>query len=505
MSPKKISYLPPKAVIVLILIYITLALSIQSEEKKESKLRFVSIKPHINTKGSEFSPTVNATGEIMIFNKKAMGQRYSDLYISIKKDGQWQIARPMTALNSNYSDEAPYLSADGNTLFFSSDRDGSLEMPKNSKGQIKVSYDLYWSKKTGSGWSKPTKVPGQVNSIHHERSPSYDSKRKMLFYSRWPFGDFTKAEIMSAKWNKNKFEAPIKLPKLINAGFMEAGFAPAGNSRGYYFASKRPGGLGGWDIYYTAWKNQQYQPPVNMGPRINSAENDIYLLSRANSVYLCSNRKGSAGQYDIFSTDLEKIIKFRIVNQKTGDPVFLPARISDSRKTKLIHSDKQGKLEASLWKTNDKKIQINIREKGFLPYQKKFDIQNNSIHLIKLVPIEKDKTFIVRNIHFDYNSAKIKTESYSVLNDLVAYLKKNPDLNLEIIGHTDRHASKKYNLRLSLDRANKVRDYFSQKGLDIKRFPIKGAGFENPLNSALTDEADTQNRRTEFRILNSNK
>lgn len=484
-------------------VYLFFSLTLFAQAKSTNKLEFHNIQPHINTEGSEFSPTISSDGKTMIFNKKSQRNKYSNLFSSSFVNGQWQKATPMYTLNSKYSDEAPFLSADGKVLFFSSDRDGSMTMPKNMKGQIKVSYDLYWSHKTTTGWSSPKKLPGYVNSMHHERSPSYDNKRNMLFFSRWPFGNIKKSKIMASRWINNSFEKPVALPQSINSGNMEAGFMPAGNGKGYYFASKRAGGMGGWDIYYTAWNSKGYKAPVNMGPQVNSIRNEIYLISRSNTVLLCSNRKESLGKYDIFSTHLPINVTFKIINKQTNKPIPALAKITYNKEQNKFQSTINGIFSVAITNPNEKKLQVQILEKGYLPFRGTYYPSSKDIQLLKLSPIEKNKSFTLNNIHFDYNSDVIKPESFAILTQLSKYLEKNINLKLEIIGHTDRHASKKYNNILSLNRAKSVKRYLVKSGLLSSRFSVKGAGFSRPVSTDQSKKADKTNRRTEFKILNT--
>ncbi|MCB1175722.1 MAG: PD40 domain-containing protein, partial [Leptospiraceae bacterium] len=257
----------------------------RAKEETGDSIRLEALPEPLNSAAAEFSPSFSQDGFTLYFNRKPPGSQYSDLYSSTLVDGEWQLPRPVQSLNSPYSDEAPFLSADEQVLFFASDRDGSLEMPANEQGQIRVSYDLYWSHKQNGSWSAPVKIPGFVNSIHHERSPAFDQQRQVLFFTRWPFGDFKKAVIMESRLVNGVFQKPTALPASINSGNQEAGFAPADNGRGYYFASRRPGGLGGWDVWFTGWKNGGYTKPVSMGPEINTAANDIFLTVRHLNVY----------------------------------------------------------------------------------------------------------------------------------------------------------------------------------------------------------------------------
>lgn len=99
---------------------------------------------------------------------------------------------------------------------------------------------------------------------------------------------------------------------------------------------------------------------------------------------------------------------------------------------------------------------------------------------------------------FDFNSADVKSEAYPMLNEAVLIMKKNPDLNVEIDGHTDNVGPSAYNMTLSEKRAEAIKDYLVTRGVDSERLTTKGFGFTKPAASNDTKEGRAKNRRVEF-------
>jgi len=99
---------------------------------------------------------------------------------------------------------------------------------------------------------------------------------------------------------------------------------------------------------------------------------------------------------------------------------------------------------------------------------------------------------------FDINSAEVKSEAYPMLTEAVLIMKKNPDLNVEIDGHTDNTGAAAYNMTLSEKRAEAVKDHLVTRGVDPKRLSTKGFGFTKPAASNDTKEGRAKNRRVEF-------
>jgi len=101
-------------------------------------------------------------------------------------------------------------------------------------------------------------------------------------------------------------------------------------------------------------------------------------------------------------------------------------------------------------------------------------------------------------VMYDINSAEIKSEAYPMLDEAVSILKKNPEIKVEIDGHTDNTGSAAYNMNLSERRAKAVMKYFVDKGVEAERLSTKGFGFTKPAASNKTKEGRAKNRRVEL-------
>lgn len=370
----------------------------------------------VNSSYNDFAPTLSPDGSYMIFNSNR-GGRYQDLYITHLRDGKWSEPEPLAEVNSPYNDETPFLSQDGNTLIFSSDRDGSVEMPRNEKNQVRVSFDLYKSSRVNGAWTRPVPLAGDINTEHHEKSPSLSADGKTLYFNMWPFGDINRSILVQAELRDGKFVNRRLLPAPFNQGYREFSLIPAEDLGGFFFSSNRPENIGALNLYFVSYAGGKFGKPENLGAKINSAKADLYLSRVDQRYYISSTREG--GNFDIYSS-----------------VVFTPGA-----------------------------------------------------------------GFQTRAIHFDYDKAVIKQESSAYLKALSGYLKDNPKIKLEIIGHTDLHGTADYNRQLSLRRAQAVKDYLVRQDLESKRFTVSGAGASRPVKEATGPGIDELNRRTEFKII----
>ena len=128
-------------------------------------------------------------------------------------------------------------------------------------------------------------------------------------------------------------------------------------------------------------------------------------------------------------------------------------------------------------------------------------VENNGCPEIKKEIIEKINKAAGR-IQFSSSKAKLLPSSYKVLDEVVKVLNESPDLNVIIEGHTSADGSLEYNMQLSQDRANTVKDYLLSKGIPESRLIAKGFGPTQPLNDGKTSKERSLNRRVEMKLSN---
>jgi outer membrane protein OmpA-like peptidoglycan-associated protein len=110
----------------------------------------------------------------------------------------------------------------------------------------------------------------------------------------------------------------------------------------------------------------------------------------------------------------------------------------------------------------------------------------------------------LRNIYFDFDKATFKQESYTELNKLERMMIQNPAMKVEIAGHTDDIGTMAYNMTLSQRRAEAVKNFLTQKGIDPRRIEAKGYGKTRPLASNDDEEEGRElNRRVEFKVISN--
>ncbi len=120
-------------------------------------------------------------------------------------------------------------------------------------------------------------------------------------------------------------------------------------------------------------------------------------------------------------------------------------------------------------------------------------------------PIKKGTVMVLENVEFEFNSANLRPGVVPSLEMAYQTMVDNPNMVVEISGHTDNVGSRKYNANLSAQRAESVKQYLVQKGVDPARIQTKGYGFDRPIASNKTEEGRAKNRRIEFKVLRNDQ
>jgi outer membrane protein OmpA-like peptidoglycan-associated protein len=404
------------------------------------------------------------------------------------------------------------LSPDGRLLFFTA----------CGRNDGRGSCDVYYSMKMENYWSRPVNAGSVVNSSFWEAQPSVSSDNKKLFFaSNRPGGvggmDIWSSEIAVIKDGKLFFKTPKNLGRGVNS--RENDFSPFIHADGstLYFSSEGRSGMGGSDLFLSKLKDTIWTEAVNLGSPINTRFNEdgLVVSPTSNVAIFSSNREGSiAGTKDLYQLKLpseflpEKVgyIKGYVFISETDSIIQAPIELTqlESNETRNIISDRDEGYITTL--VAGKTYALNVSIEGYLFYSRHFNLKENLGFKqaervdIYLEPIKTGKIFVLSNIFFDFDSDQLKEESDAELIQLTDFLRKNPQLNIEISGHTDNVGGSDYNLKLSESRAKAIFNYLKQY-IRPDRMIYKGYGSEMPVASNESEHGRALNRRSEIKIL----
>ncbi len=171
-----------------------------------------------------------------------------------------------------------------------------------------------------------------------------------------------------------------------------------------------------------------------------------------------------------------------------------------------VHTDSVGKFTLRLPQGNSYVIFAHIYGQR-IKFPNILTIQNygTDIELEMDLQVVMDTIYkeilVLPDIHFEFDKAIIKPESYPILDSIARWLLSNPSMIVEIAGHTDNIGSAEYNLKLSQRRAEAVRQYLINKGVPPERIYARGYGETQPIADNSTEEGRAKNRRVELRII----
>ncbi len=481
----------------------------------------------INGKGDEFYPTITADGSRMVFSIRPLNKDSSDIYMSIYKNGAWSLPQPLTELNTSFDEQTPYISSDGKTIIFSSNREGSIRPPKESGKVYYYTNDLYISKLEDGRWSEPEHIEGDVNTAENERAPSLSRDGKILYFSRYSGNNIEKSKIFLAKLSGDEAVDVEPLPEPINSGYSDFALMESNNKPGFFFSSSRPGGHGLWDIYFVSFIDGKFGTPINLGAPVNSDSNDLTITEIGRVVFFCSDRIGGNGNTDIYTVTLSpKIFRipdtgfiFSVRDQESKAPIsvnFSIAVQTPSKDEKMAvkriekKSNAAGMLELKV-PAEAKGIVLDANDEQYEPFRKSYipspgEMKKEIIILRKYkledVPIEKaQKKITFRTIYFNFASSEIPMKEMPHLFKIVRMLRGNSSLCLKITGHTDSRGTESANLKLGLRRAREIKRVLINFGLSRFRYKLISKGESVPSEEYLTTGRHRYNRRVEFDII----
>ncbi len=270
------------------------------------------------------------------------------LNVNVKKAGD--------AINSEFEEKTPSVTADGTRLIFTSDRPllvGDMKAPKDTKdpgAQYDNVYMCNWDS-SKNDWGVAYPIDNVNEAYAHTSCTSISPDGNYIFlYKNDLHGPSVGGDIYYSKLSKTgKYGVPVTVGKPVNTSYYEDGacLSPDGNT--LYFVSERPGGYGGGDIYKSdkLGKNK-WAEPVNLGPVVNSIwdEGAPFMAADGRTLFFSSDGHNTMGGYDIFKTSMSDSGQWSVpanlgypINTVDNEKGFT---ISADTRTAYISSDRKG-------------------------------------------------------------------------------------------------------------------------------------------------------------------
>jgi len=408
----------------------------------------------MNEYGADVNLNMSHDGEILILSINRSGTfGDNDLYVSFKiSENKWSAPRNMGPdINTKYREVTPFISQDLKTLYFASNRPGGLG-----------GMDIYVSKRldpTWKKWTKPELLESPINSAFNDAQPFLCEKTGFLYFSSVREGD---SNIYRAKeqdimdritWDEVYLDPPVVETAQTMAPPVQEPTAPAINP-----ADKTP-----------------KPPTVEKKPEEKQLETFTIHCSLVNS------RTGRLVEGDVsfgLASDDKPASRVRA---KKGEVSFNIMAGSLVR----IAPEIAGYIVQEKYVHPSKQLEKGINEQSFIFY---------------VDPLEENTILTLNPIYFERSTATVVPASFSELDKLARTLKKHPNVKILIGGHTDHVGKIDELIQLSQERADAIRDYLVENGIDSSRIKTKGYGPTQPIIKGNDETSRSKNRRVEILI-----
>ncbi len=476
----------------------------------------------VNTIYNDYFPALSADGNTLVYtielpqtsNNPLLPVSQEDIFITKRKNNEndWQQATSIGSNINTFNNEgAPFLSADGKILLFT-----SCTCPD---GLIRCC-DIYYSYLYNGGFGNARALPQPINTNYWESQPSFSADNKVLYFvSNRPGGYGGKDIWYSELLGDGKWSEPKNAGENVNTKKDESSPFIHADKHTLYFASDGHIGMGGQDLFVSHLQEDgSWGKAQNLGYPINTKNNETRLaVSVFGNTAIISSDREENHKLDLYEIELPQSIQPKrtllvqgfVKDNITQKPIKANYEVINLESKAKIQEGKTDVdyINLMLYLPEGNNYALNVESEGYLMNSMNFSLKNipdtvtTKYIEIGMNPIQKGNIITLENIFFDFDKANLKPESYYELNKLLEFMQNNPSIKIEIGGHTDNKGSAAYNMTLSQRRAESIVNYLVSKKIDSNRLKAKGYGSTQPRVNNDTEENMAKNRRTEIKLI----
>lgn len=450
---------------------------------------------------------------------------FTNLYAStVKSDGTFEMPEKFSGtIDSRFHEATPAFAKDGKTMYFT--RNNYNDGKKRKSSEKKILLKLYKAVLENGKWTNVTELPFNSNE-YSTAHPALSPDDKTLYFVSDRPGTLGQSDIYKISINADgTFGNPENLGKTINTEGKET-YPFVSDEKELYFSSDGHPGLGGLDIFKSRIEDGSFSKPLNVGEPINGRKDDFAFMidTKSQAGFFSSNREGGMGYDDIYrfkenkKLECEQFLTGKITDQQSGtglENVKVSLLDKDFKLLETRYTDTEGNYSFKV--ECDKKYTVRIEKKGYLTDEKSSTISKDSGTTVlditqqkRLSEIGKDgniaAVFGIREIHFDFDSSNIREDAAIDLQKIIEVMREYPGMAVAIRSYTDSRGNDEYNQLLSEKRAQATKHYMISQGINSSRLSAQGYGetqLKNKCDNGVkcTDKEHQENRRSEFIVL----
>jgi len=497
----------------------------------------------VNSDADDFGPAYYKNNIVFASTKevpKMIARKYNwtnkpfwDLYISEVENGQLKKAKNFSKkINSKLHDGPASFSNNGTFMAFT--RNKINDKSDDNMVELLILFSTYADEK----WSEP--IPFALNSKEYQVAhPSLSADGNTMYFASNMPGGFGGSDIYRVtRFAGGTWGSAENMGNTINTEGDEMFPFLENDNQILFFTSNGRFGLGGLDIFYCSVNGSETGSVKNAGAPLNTQYDDFSVIinNALTHGYFASNRPDGSGGDDIYGVDILKSLKIDkriegIAQDKDGKPIsetFVllldnQSYVIDSVTTKndgafsfFVDSDNYFKLIGKKEEYLEGQIITNTLGKEIIVKADITLLKEEIVVVLKeeIVPViikEKVKVKIenLNPIYFDLDKSDIRPDAEIELKKIIKIMNDNPDMVVELSSFTDSRATMEYNQILSDNRAKATLKYIKSKISNPERIYGRGYGetrlvnncaSEGDIISNCTEEQHQENRRTEFVI-----
>lgn len=472
----------------------------------------------INTVFPEYAPYMHPSNNVLIFTSRRgdhvpvadidYDQPEDLYYVEVDKErGTWGDIKPFPEeINTRFNEGSACLSHDGKRLYF---------VRCNAPDSYGVC-DLYQADYDRGGWTNIQNLGPNVNSAAWDSHPSLSSDGTILYFASNRGSGFGRTDLYRSLRQEDGTWGPAEnLGPVINTIEDEVSpFVHPINNTLYFSSTGHLHNIGGFDIYKSRILNEKgmiFEDPRNIGPLVNTNRDEYYFsIDRtADTLFYSAAATDNPKNFDLYSfpmpmgarPDAVVSLSGYLIDSLTGKPltgIIVAIDLDKNVEIEPLYITKTGYFEFRL--INERRYQLMVLGEQALRIT---ELETeDSLFAIFDHSIEMNQPFIFEQMEFGASSSELTLGMELQLEGLAEYLNSHPKRKLAIRGHTDADGDPDYNISLSRERAENIKQYLLQQtSLPDSMIIAEGYGASRPIYPNNSPENKARNRRVEFEIV----